>query len=243
MGTMPNWRGARWTLALLLAASAGARAQGPDASAANTKLSDTEPPPLPPEEDPGAPPPAEALPPAQPLTMEQVDTVLTLYGRWYELDDYGRVWVPAAASNSEWQPYIDGSWVYTDAGWAFSSNVVWGAIVFHYGRWGWRDGLGWFWVPGSVWAPAWVSWRCSDDYVAWAPFAPRGFSFGPGWHGWVLIAKDHFTHPIAREMIPRAHGGPIVRQSRPAPSIERAPEAGRFYGPPQAIVPRPARRK
>jgi hypothetical protein len=28
---------------------------------------------------------------------------------------------------------------------SFVSPVPWGAIVFHYGRWGFRAGLGWFW--------------------------------------------------------------------------------------------------
>jgi hypothetical protein len=32
---------------------------------------------------------------------------------------------------------------------------------------------GWVWVPGSEWAPAWVSWRESDDYIGWAPLPPE----------------------------------------------------------------------
>ncbi len=31
----------------------------------------------------------------------------------------------------------------------------------------------WIWVPGYEWAPAWVSWRSSDDYVGWAPLPPE----------------------------------------------------------------------
>jgi len=27
-------------------------------------------------------------------------------------------------------------------------------------------------VPGSRWGPAWVSWRSSDNYLAWAPLPP-----------------------------------------------------------------------
>ena len=34
--------------------------------------------------------------------------------------------------------------------------------------------MGWYWVPGRVWAPAWVSWRRSNDYVGWAPLPPDG---------------------------------------------------------------------
>src|SRR5690606_18244380 len=31
---------------------------------------------------------------------------------------------------------------------------------------------GWVWYPGYEWAPAWVSWRYGDDWVAWVPLAP-----------------------------------------------------------------------
>jgi hypothetical protein len=34
------------------------------------------------------------------------------------------------------------------------------------------DGLGWVWVPGTRWAPAWVSWRSGDGYYGWAPLPP-----------------------------------------------------------------------
>ena len=46
--------------------------------------------------------------------------------------------------------------------------------VYHYGRWGYDQDIGWFWVPGTVWAPAWVSWRRSNDVVGWAPLPPEG---------------------------------------------------------------------
>ncbi len=35
-----------------------------------------------------------------------------------------------------------------------------------------RD-IGWVWVPGDEWAPAWVSWRKGNDYVGWAPLPPE----------------------------------------------------------------------
>src|SRR2546423_9736807 len=31
-------------------------------------------------------------------------------------------------------------------------------------------------VPGDEWAPAWVSWRSSKDYVGWAPLPPEARS-------------------------------------------------------------------
>src|SRR5262249_8498113 len=47
-------------------------------------------------------------------------------------------------------------------------------IVFHYGRWVWLDDLGWAWVPGREWGPAWVDWRRGGEYIGWGPFAPEG---------------------------------------------------------------------
>jgi hypothetical protein len=32
--------------------------------------------------------------------------------------------------------------------------------------------MGWVWVPGRVWAPAWVDWRENDEYIAWTPIPP-----------------------------------------------------------------------
>jgi len=32
--------------------------------------------------------------------------------------------------------------------------------------------VGWVWVPGDEWAPAWVSWRKGNDFVGWAPLPP-----------------------------------------------------------------------
>ena len=52
------------------------------------------------------------------------------------------------------------------------SNEPFGWATYHYGRWGFSNRVGWFWVPGNRWAPAWVAWRSSNDYLAWAPLPP-----------------------------------------------------------------------
>jgi hypothetical protein len=45
-------------------------------------------------------------------------------------------------------------------------------VTYHYGRWANDRQLGWFWVPGDDWAPAWVDWRYGGDTVGWAPLPP-----------------------------------------------------------------------
>src|SRR5262249_26799542 len=52
-------------------------------------------------------------------------------------------------------------------------EAAWGWIVFHYGRWVWLDDLGWAWVPGREWGPAWGDWRRGGGYIGWGPFAPQ----------------------------------------------------------------------
>ena len=93
---------------------------------------------------------------------------LSPYGDWVSLN--GRnVWVPARRP-AQWQPYTQGHWAYTHRyGWMWVSAEPFGWATYHYGRWGHADNIGWYWVPGHRWAPAWVSWRRSDSYVAWAP--------------------------------------------------------------------------
>jgi hypothetical protein len=92
-------------------------------------------------------------------------------GIWIQTADYGYVWQPAV-TDSDWAPYTNGHWVYTEDGWTWASNEPWGWAAYHYGRWVNLDGTGWCWVPGYTWGPAWVSWRYGGGYCAWAPLPP-----------------------------------------------------------------------
>ena len=126
---------------------------------------------------------------------------LSPYGNWIDLNPYGYVWTPRHMGY-RWRPYSDGYWVWTDYGWTWIADQEWGDIPFHYGRWGWDDEIGWFWVPGTVWGPAWVTWRSNDQYMGWAPFPP-GVEFRAGMNFnslsidiplnfWVFIQGPHF---------------------------------------------------
>src|SRR3989449_3890356 len=142
------------------------------------------PPPPPPGDDAAAPedvPPPQTEPPARPPDQQTFEQSLSPYGHWVDTPEYGRVWIPD--EGTDWQPYTDGQWVDTDYGWTFASTVPWGWAVFHYGRWGFGPELGWFWVPGFTWAPAWVGWRSYPGFACWSPLAPRGFVFA-GRGGW-----------------------------------------------------------
>jgi hypothetical protein len=96
---------------------------------------------------------------------------LAPYGNWIERPSYGWVWTPREVSSS-WRPYQAGHWVWSDEGWTWLSDEPYGWATYHYGRWYQDPEIGWAWVPGNDWAPAWVSWQEGNDYVGWAPLPP-----------------------------------------------------------------------
>ncbi|MDB6110737.1 MAG: hypothetical protein JWR69_2487 [Pedosphaera sp.] len=129
-------------------------------------------------EQPAPPQPVEAAPTYVSNPPAQVNYFyndLSPYGSWVQLDGYGWCWQPRTVVVSRgWRPYCDGGhWVYTDAGWFWQSDYSWGWATFHYGRWQLHDRCGWIWLPDTVWAPAWVSWRVSGDHCGWAPLPPH----------------------------------------------------------------------
>ena len=113
-------------------------------------------------------------------------TGLEPHGVWRETSTYGYVFQPREAERSRtWRPYTNGRWVYTDAGWTWVSEEPFGWATYHYGRWTRLRNVGWVWIPGEEWAPAWVSWRKGNDYVGWAPLPPEArFDRGSGIHNW-----------------------------------------------------------
>lgn len=92
-------------------------------------------------------------------------------GTWIQTNQYGYVWQPTE-SDPNWRPYTYGHWVDTDQGMMWASDESFGWATYHYGRWVNLADNGWVWVPGYTWAPAWVSWRDSDEDVGWAPLPP-----------------------------------------------------------------------
>jgi hypothetical protein len=96
-------------------------------------------------------------------------------GSWVDVADYGYCFQPdVAVGNTNWRPYGDGYWAYTDVGWTWVSYEDFGWATYHYGRWIRLEDYGWCWVPGYEWGPAWVSWRTGGDYIGWAPLPPAG---------------------------------------------------------------------
>jgi len=148
-----------------------------------------------------APAPAYTEPAQQqaPVTTQTFYDQLSPYGQWVNYGSYGYVWIPSAGAN--FVPYSSaGHWVYTESGWMWASDYSWGWATFHYGRWEYDAYYGWFWIPDTQWAPAWVSWRQCDGYYGWAPLG-----YGYGWNNynaynppsdrWVFVNERYINSP------------------------------------------------
>ena len=150
------------------------------------------------------------------------------YGDWMETSDYGYVFQPRQAAQSrDWRPYTNGRWVYTDAGWTWISDEKFGWATYHYGRWIRLRSVGWVWVPGEQWAPAWVSWRKGNDYVGWAPLPPEAqfdrrigirnwadnyYDIGPGQYA--FVPTNEFGRQLTpSEIVPRERNVTIINQT------------------------------
>ncbi len=149
---------------------------------------------------------------------------LAPYGSWIWLQGQ-YVWVPDNVG-PYWRPYTVGRWAFTERyGWMWVSREPFGWATYHYGRWGFSNRVGWFWVPGSRWAPAWVSWRQSDDYLAWAPIPPspdEGFGVNirvgtvPDYYWQVVPNREFLSDDLPRNIVrDRKRFDPILRDTRP----------------------------
>lgn len=112
-------------------------------------------------------------------------------GTWVDLPQYGRCWHPNGVP-PDWQPYVDGQWVWTDAGWYWQTDEPWAWACYHYGDWVVYPAYGWCWIPGTEWAPSWVTWRVSGDTVGWAPCGPNLSVLAPS--AFVFVGLHDFHH-------------------------------------------------
>ncbi|CAN5643365.1 hypothetical protein BH10BAC5_BH10BAC5_22460 [soil metagenome] len=111
--------------------------------------------------------------------------------------------VTTPVSPASYVPYTNGSWVNTDNGWYFQSATPEEEIVHHYGRWDYSDNLGWVWIPGKVWSPAWVDWKEKDNTIAWAPLPYSSTIVDNRMPAvqipadrYVMLEKPHFLDPV-----------------------------------------------
>lgn len=127
---------------------------------------------------------------ADPGAVRLFHDVLSAYGSWTEDPRLGLVWSPAREGVGEsFVPYAThGRWTHrafeTGNGsapvdeYVWVSDLPWGWVTFHYGRWTFAGDRGWAWVPGRRYAGAWVDWRAPERgedasaVVGWGPTPP-----------------------------------------------------------------------
>ncbi len=137
---------------------------------------------------------------------------LASYGNWIQRPSYGWVWTPSQVS-SNWRPYQDGHWVWTDQGWTWISEEPYGWATYHYGRWYDDPEIGWEWVPGTDWAPAWVSFQEGADYVGWAPLPPS-YDINVGYNGGYGLSPEAYVFVPERFFLSASLGSYFVPRDR-----------------------------
>jgi hypothetical protein len=103
------------------------------------------------------------------------------YGEWLWDDLFGYVWHPYIDNGRYpwgWSPYHYGFWSYTGGQMFWVPQEPWGWVPYHLGIWHWDKKRGWFWLPGSLFAPAWVDWDFYFGYASWRPWNVFDWMFG-----------------------------------------------------------------
>ncbi len=76
---------------------------------------------------------------------------LNYYGSFINAPLCGFSWRPYFAG-ANWNPFLDGAWVWSPVGYTWVSSYPWGWMPYHYGSWQLCPNVGWAWQPGGHWA-------------------------------------------------------------------------------------------
>ena len=189
-----------------------------------------------PEPSQQAPPPvvAQEAPEAVPADADSMDVgmfdELDFYGQWHRLDPYGWVWRPTVVR--EWQPFLNGHWIWSQYGWMWVDYDAWGWATSHYGYWTTDFMLGWVWIPDYQWSPVQCDWLIYDDWVCWSPVPPPGSRFKEPWEGdkaWVAVPVRKFkeTNLAGYRQTPKFKAGSSEEtMSRGAPDMRKIDQYG-----------------
>jgi hypothetical protein len=141
-------------------------------------------------------------------------------GSWYSVPGQGYVWSPFQASDSGWDPYGCGNWVwYPQYGYIFVPCENMGFLPYSCGAWNYFSDFGWGWNPGMGGCNPW--WNSGGYYPG-----PRfGGGFPPGYrlphrpisphrplpgHPVPVIAERRTPHPGAAPLPSRERNQPVT---------------------------------
>jgi len=138
----------------------------------------------------------ERVPPELRYYADELDN----HGRWVQSDEFGWVWQPNGVAE-DWRPYSEGRWAPYPGGMTWVSDEPWAYVAYHHGRWNWGAGLGWCWIPGVNYSPAWVAWNNTPGYCGWAPLGyyntPCTYGYGAwkGGYAWNVVSINFINAP------------------------------------------------
>jgi hypothetical protein len=153
-----------------------------------------------------------------PAEIRYYSDALDNHGRWVQSEEFGWVWQPNGVAE-DWRPYTEGRWAPYSGGMTWVSDEPWGYVAYHHGRWHWAVGMGWCWIPGVYYSPAWVAWHESPGYYGWAPLGyyntPCHWGYGAwgGGYAWNVVAVTNInvinvhTHIYSDVHVIRTFGG------------------------------------
>ncbi len=130
------------------------------------------------------PKPLQKLPPA---VFYFAQAYGSRYGEWLWDDLYGYIWRPFVDNGAYpwgWQPYFAGQWASYNGQMFWIPGEPWGWVPYHLGVWQWSKKLGWVWLPGSMFAPAWATWDFYFFYAGWRPWNLYDWMYGHSPYGW-----------------------------------------------------------
>jgi hypothetical protein len=123
----------------------------------------------PPQEGRPLPATLRGLPPA---VQDFAERFSREHGSWVWTTSKQHAWRPHLSSAPGWRPYLQGRFSAAQGRAFWVADEPWGWVPYHLGFWDLDDDAGWVWLPGSTFAPAWVSWSHCNDLHAWSAFGP-----------------------------------------------------------------------
>ena len=143
----------------------------------------------------------------------------SLHGEWLWDRYCGYVWRPFLNDHSYpwggWMPYYQGRWTSVQGQLFWVPSEPWGWVPYHLGIWMWNKKKGWLWIPGSVFAPAWVDWAFFYGRFCWRPWSILDWYGYATYSGGYFPYYAHLIHPGEDQdvlFVPPGSGGKMARQ-------------------------------
>jgi hypothetical protein len=190
------------------------------------------------------PKPIQKLPPA---VFYFAQAYGNRYGEWLWDDLYGYVWRPYIDNGVYpwgWSPYFYGRWSNSGGQMFWVPEEPWGWVPYHLGIWQWDKKRGWFWLPGSMFAPAWVAWDFYFGYACWRPWSmfdwltddPYMYGSDPAWISYFRYMRSGWDY-----LWPFAYGtGPAAGAQTPSRMAARKVPVDSLKQPAAGFLPVPS---